>query len=343
MRSRVVTSIISLLYLGAIASGARAQGTEPLRLVQTIPMPNVKGRIDHMDVDAKGKRLFVAGLENGSLEVVDLQAGKWLKSVAGFQKPQGIAYVESLNKVFVASGDDGMLRVFRGDTLELLDSIKLDLGPNRVTYDPHTKLLYVGYGGKDAGKDYGEVGIIDAKTDKHIADVQVAAHPSELLLDKAGKTLFVFVSIESKVQVIDTKNRKVVSTWPVSSQRNGDGAFDEKTHRLFLGTRTPPEMIAMDSNSGKEVAHLPTVEGMDGVYFDAAHKRIYVSGGRGFDVGYVFCYQQKDPDHYETLGKIPTRPGAGTSFWSPELNRYYVAAPAHDNEEAAMLVFEPAP
>ncbi len=45
----------------------------------------------------------------------------------GFQKPQGIAYVESLNKVFVASGDDGMLRVFRGDTLGLLDSIKLDL------------------------------------------------------------------------------------------------------------------------------------------------------------------------------------------------------------------------
>jgi DNA-binding beta-propeller fold protein YncE len=343
MRSRIVASIISLIFLGAAASGVYAQGTEPLHLTQTIPMPNVKGRIDHMDVDVKGKRLFVAGLENGSLEIVDLQAGKWLKSIPGFQKPQGIAYVESLNKVFVASGDDGMLRVFRGDTLELLDSIKLELGPNRVAYDPRTKLLYVGYGGKDAGKDYGEVGIINAQTDKHLGDVQVAAHPSELLLDKSGKTLFVFVSAESKVQVIDTKGRKVVSTWPVSSQRNGDGAFDEKTHRLFLGTRTPPEMIAMDSSSGKEIAHVPTVEGMDGVYFDAAHKRIYVSGGRGFDVGYVFCYQQKDPDNYETLVKIPTRPGAGTSFWSPELNRYYVAAPAHDNEEAAILVFEPQP
>lgn len=343
MRIRIVVSTISLIFLGATASSTYAQGTEPLRLTQAIPMPNVKGRIDHMDVDVKGKRLFVAGLENGSLEVVDLQAGKWVKSIPGFQKPQGIAYVESLNKVFVASGDDGMLRVFRGDTLKLLNSIKLDLGPNRVAYDPRAKLLYVGYGGKDAGKDYGEVGIIDAKTDKHIGDVQVAAHPAELLLDKSGKTLFVFVSTESKVQVIDTKNRKIVSTWPVSSQRNGDGAFEEKTHRLFLGTRTPPEMIAMDSSSGKEVAHLPTVEGMDGVYFDAAHKRIYVSGGRGFDVGYVFCYQQKDPDHYEILGKIATRPGAGTSFWSPELNRYYVAAPAHDNEEAAILVFEPQP
>ena len=103
-----------------------------MRLVQTIPMPNVKGRIDHMDVDVKGKRLFVAGLENGSLEVIDLAAGKWSKSIPGFKKTQGVAYIPSLNKVFVASGDDGMLRVFRGDTLELLDSIKLELGPNRV-------------------------------------------------------------------------------------------------------------------------------------------------------------------------------------------------------------------
>jgi len=47
-----------------------------LRLVQTIPLPDVKGRLDHMDVDVKGSRLFVAGLENGSLEVVDLQTAK---------------------------------------------------------------------------------------------------------------------------------------------------------------------------------------------------------------------------------------------------------------------------
>src|SRR5713101_1342524 len=251
--------LIVLLFASPVL--ANAQSAAPLHLVQTIPLPNVKGRIDHMDVDVKGKRLFVAGLENGSVEVVDLQAGKWVKSIPGFQKPQGIAYVESLNKVFVGSGDDGMLSVFRADTLGLLDSIKLDQGPNRVTYDTQRKLVYVGYGGKDADKDFGEVGIIDAKTDKRIGDVQVAAHPAELLLDTSGNILFVFVSAESKVQVIDTKDRKIVSAWPVSSQRNGDGAFDERTHRLFIGTRTPPEMIAMDSKSGKEVAHLPTVEG----------------------------------------------------------------------------------
>src|ERR1700682_2837279 len=213
-----IFNVFIKVFLIALVCSARlaAQDNYPLRLVQNLPMPNVKGRIDHMDVDVKGKRLFVAGLENGSLEVVDLGAGKWSKSIPGFKKTQGIAYVPSLNKVFVASGDDGMLRVFRGDTLELLDAIKLDVGPNRVAYDPHAKVLFVGYGGKDAGKDYGEVGIIDAQTDKHLGDVRVEAHPAELLLDESRKTLFVFVSAASKVQVVDTKKREVVSTWRVS-------------------------------------------------------------------------------------------------------------------------------
>ncbi len=236
-----------------------------------------------------------------------------------------------------------MVRVFRGDTFALLDSIQLELGPNRVAYDPGRKLLYVGYGGKDAGKDYGEVGIIDATQDVKVAEVQVAAHPAELLLNQSGDTLFVLIPAASKIEVIDTKKRKVLSTWPVSSQRPGDAAFDEAAKRLFLGTHVPPQMIATDSTTGQEAANLPTMDGMDGVYFDSKLRRIYVSGGRGFDVGFVYVYQQQDPDHYTQIGTVRTRPGAGTSFWSPDLDRCYVAAPANDKDGAAILVYEPRP
>jgi len=154
-----------------------------------------------MEVDVRGNRLFVAGLENGTFEVVDLLSGKWTRSIPGFKKPQGALYVPEFNKLFLESGDDGMVRVFRGDILQLLDSIQLEPGPNRIVYEPHSQLVYVGYGGKDAGKDYGEVGIISAKDDKHVGDIKVSAHPSELLLKKSGATLFVFISIANQLQV----------------------------------------------------------------------------------------------------------------------------------------------
>ena len=313
----------------------------PLRLVQTIALPNVKGRLDHMEVDAAGKRLFVAALENGTFEVVDLQAGNRIRSLPGFRKPQGAVYVRALNKVFLASGDDGMVRVLQGDTFETLSSIALEPGPNRIVYEPSSKLVYVDYGGKDAGKDYGEIGIIDPQNDKLVGHIKVAAHPSELLLNKSGATLFVFISIANQIQVVNTQTRQAIHTWPVDSQRPGDAAFDESSSRLFIGTRTPPAMIVMDSNSGKEVDRLPTAEGMDGVYFDASRKRVYVSGGRDLPTGSIYIYQQKANDRHEIIGKVPTRAGAGTSFWSPELNRYYVAAPANDKENASILVYEP--
>ena len=340
---KVCVGLLSYLALIGSAATARSQDVakQPLRLVQTIAMSNVRGRIDHMDLDVRGKRLFVAGLENGTLEVVDLQAGKRIHSIPGFKKPQGVLFVPELNKLFVASGDDALLRVFKGDTLDLLDSIQLEPGPNRVVYQSHTKLVYVGYGGRDAGKDYGEVWIIDAKDDKHIGDIRVSAHPSELLLNKSGTTLFVFISIASELQVVDTNKRQVVATWKVSSERPGDAAFDESTSRLMIGTRKPPEMIVMDSRSGKDIVRLATAEGMDGVYFDGRRKRVYVSGGRDMPDGFACVYQQKDANDYDTIGKVPTRPGAGTSFWSPELDRYYVAAPANAKQDAAVFVYEP--
>lgn len=332
--------LTSVFLLTVVAAVSQTTGA-PLRLVQTISMPNVKGRLDHMDVDVEGKRLFLAGLENGTLEVLDLRTGEWLRRLTGFKKPQGVLYVPKVNKLFVASGDDAMLRVFRGDTLDPFDSIPLEPGPNRVIYEPHSGLVYVGYGGKEAGRDYGQVGIVSAKDDKHIGDIKVSAHPSELLLNEAGTTLFVFMAAANQLQVVDTNKRQVVATWKVGSEHPGDAAFDECTARLFIGTHTPAEMIVTDSKSGVEITHLETSEGMDGVYFDRRRKRVYVSGGRALPEGFAYVYQQHDANHYKSLGRIPTRAGAGTSFWSPELNRYYVAAPATGKQEAAILVYEP--
>ena len=102
-------------------------------------------------------------------------------------------------------------------------------------------------------------------------------------------------------------------------------------------------MIVLDTESGKQVSRLEGVSGIDDLWYDAVHMRVYASGGRGFETGFVYAYQQKDADHYELIGKVPTAPGAGTSFWSPELNRIYVAAPSNGKEEAAVLVFEPEP
>ncbi len=334
MRSRVVVSIISLIFLGVTAGDTHAQGTGPLRLVQTIPMPNVKGRMDHLGVDIKGKRLFAAALDNNTVEVIDLKAGKQ-------SKPQGIFYSTDFKRLFVANGIDGTCKIYSGDKFTLIDSLSLGTNPNHVGYDPATKYLYVGIGIPDS--EAGALAIIDTRSNKHIGDIKTDARPGGVKIEKSGPRIFVTLRGLPKLGVVDRKKREEITTWPVGAPFITSLAFDEIHHRLFGGTRNPPMLIVFDAESGKQITQLEGVAGIDDLWYDGARKRIYASGGRDSDAGFVFVYQQGDADHYELTAKVPTRVNAQTSIWVPELNRYYVSASANDKEDAAILVFEPEP
>ena len=86
-----------LLVFVCFASAAYSQANAPLKLSQTIPLPGVEGRIDHMSVDVKGQRLFVAALGNNTMEVVDVAQGKRSRSITGLKEPQGIVYIPALD------------------------------------------------------------------------------------------------------------------------------------------------------------------------------------------------------------------------------------------------------
>src|SRR5438552_3738050 len=108
------------------------QNAAPLRMLQTIPITGVQGRIDHFSIDIKGQRLFVAALGNNSVEVIDLSEGKRIRSIAGLKEPQGLLYVSDLNQLFVANGEDGTLRVFDAKSFALMSSLKLGSDADNV-------------------------------------------------------------------------------------------------------------------------------------------------------------------------------------------------------------------
>ena len=87
MKSLVVVCCIAML--AGFATETSAQEKQALRLVQTIPLSGVKGRLDHMGVDVEKKRLFVATVDNNTLEIVDLSAGRVIKESRRVQRYSG--------------------------------------------------------------------------------------------------------------------------------------------------------------------------------------------------------------------------------------------------------------
>jgi hypothetical protein len=180
-----------------------------------------------------------------------------------------------------------------------------------------------------------------------IAPTSRPGHLAQIAMDDNG-ILLICDSRADLIYQFDTRKRELIKSWSAKGDGAGDMALDRVQHRLFVGTRTPPEMTVYDSVSGKEVQSLPAPEAMDGVHYDANLKRVYMTGGRWYGTpeaspGWVYVYQQKDPDHYDLISKIKTRPGSGTSLLVPQFNRFYVASQATGEQEAAILVFEPVP
>jgi hypothetical protein len=71
-----------------------------------------------MGVDVKGQRLFVAGVANGTLEIIALKSGQRVRTLTNLAQPQGVYYDAATNRLFVACGGDGVTKVYDGTTFQ---------------------------------------------------------------------------------------------------------------------------------------------------------------------------------------------------------------------------------
>src|ERR1041385_4509459 len=123
---RAIVGLPLFLWISfSVHSFIMGQDKSLLKLVQKIPMPTVKGRLDHFGVDLEGQRLFLAALgdDQNTIEVIDLKIGKRVFSIPGQSKPQGVFYSPDFKKLFVANGGDGTCKIFAGDGLKLIDNL----------------------------------------------------------------------------------------------------------------------------------------------------------------------------------------------------------------------------
>ena len=300
---------------------------EPLRFVESISLPKVQGRIDHLALDLSGQRLFVAALGNNSVEVIDLRARKVLRSIPGLAEPQGLAYIPELNRLYVACGGDGTLRVFDGSSYSPVHTVKLGGDADNVRYDQAAKLLYIGYGA-------GAIGGVDPETGRRVSDTKLDAHPESFQLEKAGPRIFVNVPNAHHLAVIDRTRHAVTAKWPVTeAAANYPMALDEKNRRLFIGCRKPPRLLVYDTGTGKPAGSAPICGDTDDLFYDSARNLLYFACGEGF-------LEVLDGARYSVVARLPTVTGARTGLFAPDLNRFYLAVRQHGSQGAEIRVFQ---
>lgn len=319
MRALLFLSLASVLALPAIA-----QNAAPLVPEVTIALPGTSGRIDHLAVDLARKHLFVAELGNGTMDVIDLNSRKVIDRIEGLKEPQGIAYVPKYDLVAVANGGDGTLRLYSGQNFKPRGVIKLGDDADNVRLDPRNGNLVVGYGD-------GALAVIDPLKAQKLTDIRLPGHPESFRLK--GAKVFINVPDAGKIVLADLDSGKVTGQWkPERLSSNFPMILDDAGH-VAVVFRSPARLVFFEEASGNAVGSADTCGDSDDMFFDAAHKRFYVSCGAG--AVDIFA-----ADNLTRLSRVQTTSGARTSLFVPEEERLYVAQRAGlIGSEASIAVF----
>ena len=336
MKSRRHASLVIFFAATTLAVGvgrpvAQAIDPPPLTLENKVALGNVSGRIDHMAFDPIRNRLLVAELGNNTLGVVDITGRKVVHVITGLSEPQGVGYSASNDSIYVANGGDGSVRVYRADDYTQTGRIDLGGDADNIRIDPAANRVLVGYGS-------GAIAAIDAASGNKTATFALPGHPESFQLDAKTNQIFVNVPDSRAIVVLDGMTGQKKATWPLrSSIGNFPMALDDEAQRILVAFRSPTRLGAF-SISGESLANVELCGDADDLFLDTKRHRIYVSCGQG-----VLDVFEAREGGYRRSARLPTAPGARTSYFVPSIDRLLVAVRSTSAQPAAIWVFRPAP
>lgn len=300
----------------------------PLVPRSRIVLPGVLGRIDHFGYDGRRGNLFVAALGNNTVEVVNNL--RRIHTIVGLDHPQAVLHVQEFDRL-VVSDRAGKLRFYDGKSFALLKTVDFGADADNLRYEPREKRVYLGYGS-------GAIAILDPATMERLPrEFQLGSHPESFQFENGGPRIFVNLPNQESIGVVD-RTTGTVTKWKIAGATTNHAlAFDEASHRLFSAALQPGKLWVVDSDSGRVVATLRIVLGVDDIWFDASRKRILASG----HAGAVSVIQQRDPDRYELVAEVPTATGGGTSLYlkTRTSEGLYVAVPNTSQSGSEILFF----
>jgi len=311
---------------------------QPLTLDYRYELPAwIKGHFDHFAVDPQGKRVFGTAVEDKRVIVFDLDKGVLTDAIQGVEEPRAVLYRPDLQRLYVSDGA-GALRIFDSTSYRLIKTLHLLVDADPIVYDPETKRLFVVNGGEKAKHTYSNITVFDTTNAVQIGDIRLDGMEIEgMAVEKKGPRLFANNRDKNQIDIFDRQKLTRISTWPITKcRKNTVMALDENSRRAFVACHEGHAVI-LDLDTGKELQVLSIGGGADDIDFDPASKRIYLAGGAAN--GSVDIYKEIDADHYESLGRFASAPGAATARLVPELGEYIALAPAQKTKQAQVLVF----
>ena len=299
------------------------------RIVNRFPLEG-SGRWDYITVDSETNTAYES--HGNIVQIVDLQNGKVLGTVSDLNGVHGITIAKEFNKGFITNGSTSTITVFDLTTFKTLETVKATgQNPDAIIYDPFSKLVFA-FNGRTS-----DATVIDAKTNEVRSTIKLSGKPEFPQTDSKGK-IFVNIEDKSEIQVIDTKNLKVINQWSIAPGDEPSGLAIDTENQLLFSVCSNKMMVISDAKTGKVITHLPIGSGCDGVAFDPTLKMAFSSNGEGT----ITVVKEISKDKFEVVETAKSLPSARTIAVNTKTHHLYLPT-AETNPAPAPTAENPNP
>jgi DNA-binding beta-propeller fold protein YncE len=286
-----------------------------------LPAHEGDGGFDHAAVHEPTGRIYVAHTANDAVDVIDIEARKFIGSIDGLPAVAG-ALVAEPDLVFTSNRGENTVGIFHTGESPHVEKIPVGVRPNGLAYDAARARLLAAHVGDPAIPGSCTVSLVDVRARRRVADIPVAGRTRWTVYDPTAAVFHVNIADPPQIVVVGADDpvaiRRVVRI-PHAGPHGLD--IDVERRRLFCACDAGV-VVEVDADRGEIMATEPIAGVPDVVFFNNALRRLYVAIG---DPGVIEVFDTAPLRRHEI---ITTEAGAHTLSFDARRNIVCAFLPA---------------
>jgi DNA-binding beta-propeller fold protein YncE len=309
-KRRLALALTALFFAAALPS----PGEDLLQAGPPLVLEGTHGKFDFLAVDVIGRRLLAAHTGNESLDVIDLDERKLIKSV-----PTGAAQAAAVD----VAGKRYLVAVSNPPQVVIVDRMKLEAGvkiplpgpADLLAFDWKSGAVYVDH---DDGQDLWVVSPSQAKVTDTVA--LPGDGPEDLCFSVTMEQLFQCMKKGDLVAVIDVGTGKVVAKWPTAPASAPHGMFSVNDVHGFLVAGGNGKLVLMSEQDGHVISSTDIPPRVDQICYDRELHRVYCASGTG-----QIAVVKLEAGKLTKLGEVPSSEGCHSLVVDPKTHVVWIA------------------
>jgi len=280
------------------------------------------GGFDHAAVHRDRALVYVAHTANDAVDVIDTDAGRYLRSIAGLKGVAGALVDESQDLVFTSNRGEDTVGIFAPESES--DLVKLGVGvrPNGLAFDPGRQILLCANVGDPSKPDSHTVTLVDVREHATIGSVPVPGRTRWTVFDPTRQVFLVNIADPAQIVVINPERPKsTAGQFPIPDRGPHGLDIDPSRQRLYCAC-DGGKLVSLESVSGAVRDVLELSGAPDVIFLDRELEHLYVAIG---DPGVIDVI---DTAKWRKLETIQTERGAHTLALDDRAHKIYAFLPA---------------